>query len=214
MTKEDIIGKLKDNIKYLSLLAVVILGFLLIFLYKGKNQTASLETNNLFSQNEVSSVEQISSHTSSKESRDFIMVDIKGAVKKAGLYKVKSDYRLDDVIRLAGGMTEEADSKSVNLAQKLVDEMVIYVASKGEGVDLTSKETVQTTGGESSAKVNINQADLTELQTLSGIGAKRAQDIIDYREANGNFKTVDELSKISGIGPKSLEKLRDSISLD
>jgi len=214
MTKEDIIGKLKDNIKYLSLLAVVILGFLLIFLYKGKNQNASLETNNLFSQNEVSSVEQISSHTSSKESSDFIMVDIKGAVKKAGLYKVKSDYRLDDVIRLAGGMTEEADSKSVNLAQKLVDEMVIYVASKGEGVDLTSKETVQTTGGESSAKVNINQADLTELQTLSGIGAKRAQDIIDYREANGNFKTVDELSKISGIGPKSLEKLRDSISLD
>ncbi|MBW9331196.1 ComEA family DNA-binding protein [Lactococcus raffinolactis] len=149
----------------------------------------------------------------SETSKD-IMVDIKGAVKKPAVYKVSSHARVNDVVALAGGLTDQADIKSINLAQKVTDEMTIYVASIGE--DVTASEVIQAEQGEATTtdKVNINTADLAKLQTLRGVGAKRAQDIIDYREQNGPFKTPEDLGNVKGFGEKTIEKLKESITVD
>ncbi|GFH39685.1 helix-hairpin-helix domain-containing protein [Lactococcus insecticola] len=149
---------------------------------------------------------------------DFLIVDVKGAVKNPNVYQVKAGARVNDAILQAGGLTAQADAKSVNLAQKVTDEMVVYVAAQGEvglaQANVTSPANATGTSAGASEKVNLNTADLTQLQTLSGIGAKKAQDIIDYREQNGNFKAIEDLSQVSGFGEKTLEKLKESITVD
>ena len=111
-------------------------------------------------------------------------------------------------------MTEQADSKSLNLAQKVSDEALVYVPTKGEEAasQQTGSGTVSSTNKEK--KVNLNKASLEELKQVKGLGGKRAQDIIDHREANGKFKSVDELKKVSGIGAKTIEKLKDYVTVD
>lgn len=155
--------------------------------------------------------------SSSQTETQKVFVDIKGAVKNEGVYELSSGSRVTDVVKLAGGFTEDADKKSVNLAEKVTDEAVIYVARVGENVAPTTTNS-QANGSaqqeESSDKINLNTATLAELQTISGIGAKRAQDIIDYRDANGSFSSVDDLANVSGIGEKTLEKLKSEVTVD
>ena len=148
----------------------------------------------------------------------LVTVDVKGAVKKPGVYQLQSNSRVQDALEKAGGMTEEADLKSINQAQKLSDEAVVYVAKVGENaVDVTASTPTSATSGTGQAKstlVNLNTATEADFQTISGIGQKRAQDIIAYREANGKFKSVDELKNVSGIGAKTLEKLKEYVTVD
>ncbi|MCL4890026.1 helix-hairpin-helix domain-containing protein [Streptococcus gallolyticus] len=155
--------------------------------------------------------------SSSQTETQKVFVDIKGAVKNEGVYELSSGSRVTDVVKLAGGFTEDADKKSVNLAEKVTDEAVIYVARVGENVAPAATNS-QANGSaqqeESSDKINLNTATLAELQTISGIGAKRAQDIIDYRDANGGFSSVDDLANVSGIGEKTLEKLKSEVTVD
>lgn len=161
-----------------------------------------------------SSSPSVQEEEASTEERTFILVDVKGAVEAPGLYEVQATDRVNDAIRAAGGMTGEADPKSVNLAQKVKDEMVIYVARQGEEVAPAHGAGSAEGSQQQADQVNINTATEAELQTISGIGAKRAADIIAYREANGGFKTVDDLNNVSGIGDKSLEKLRPYVTVD
>lgn len=124
---------------------------------------------------------------------------------------------MTDVIQEAGGMTEDADAKSVNLAASLSDEEVIYVANKDENVsvlDQTGTGQVSDKGGQAvskDGKINLNTATSEQLQTISGIGAKRAEDVIAYRESHGGFQSVDDLKNVSGIGDKTLDKIRESL---
>ena len=136
---------------------------------------------------------------------------------KPGVYTLKASSRVTDAIKAAGGMTEGADAKSVNLAASLSDEEVIYVASKDENVSVVGQSdsgAASDKGGKTSqkdGKINLNTATSEDLQTISGIGAKRAEDIIAYRESHGGFQSVDDLKNVSGIGDKTLEKIRESI---
>ncbi|MCC4749029.1 helix-hairpin-helix domain-containing protein [Streptococcus agalactiae] len=155
------------------------------------------------------------SHVKDKVSNQ-VTVDVKGAVNHLGVYSLPSQSRVTDAIKRAGGLSNLADSKSVNLAQKLQDETVIYVAQKGEKITVVEEEKANNiaTQGNSKGKINLNKADLSSLQTISGVGAKRAQDILDYRDSQGGFKTIDDLKNVSGIGEKTLEKLRQDVTLD
>ena len=146
--------------------------------------------------------------------QDLITVDVKGAVKAPGIYDLPVGSRVNDAVQKAGGLTEQADSKSLNLAQKVSDEALVYVPTKGE--EVASQQTASGTASSTSKekKVNLNKASLEELKQVKGLGAKRAQDIIDHREANGKFKSVDELKKVSGIGAKTIEKLKDYVTVD
>ncbi|WP_139689888.1 helix-hairpin-helix domain-containing protein [Streptococcus oralis] len=215
---EAIIEKIKEYkiIVICACLGLALGGFLLI---KPSTQKPVTETN---LQAEVATVSKDSS--SEKEvkkeekeeplEQDLITVDVKGAVKSPGIYNLPVGSRVHDAVQKAGGLTEEADSKSLNLAQKVSDEALVYVPSKGE--EATSQQTASGTPPSSSKekKVNLNKASLEELKQVKGLGGKRAQDIIDHREANGKFKSVDELKKVSGIGAKTIEKLKDYVTVD
>ena len=215
---EAIIEKIKEYkiIVICACLGLALGGFLLI---KPSTQKPVTETN---LQAEVATVSKDSS--SEKEvkkeekdesaEQDLITVDVKGAVKSPGIYDLPVGSRVHDAVQKAGGLTEEADSKSLNLAQKVSDEALVYVPTKGE--EAASQQAASGTASSTSKekKVNLNKASLEELKQVKGLGGKRAQDIIDHREANGKFKSVDELKKVSGIGAKTIEKLKDYVTVD
>ena len=215
---EAIIEKIKE---YKIIVICTGLGLALgsFFLLKPTTQTPVTETN---LQTEVAAVSKDSS--SEKEikkeekeeypEQDLITVDVKGAVKSPGIYDLPVGSRVHDAVQKAGGLTGEADSKSLNLAQKVSDEALVYVPTKGE--EAASQQTASGTTPSTSKdkKVNLNKASLEELKQVKGLGGKRAQDIIDHREANGKFKSVDELKKVSGIGAKTIEKLKDYVTAD
>ena len=215
---EVIIEKIKE---YKIIVICAGLGLALggFFLLKPTTQTPVTETN---LQTEVAAVSKDSS--SEKEMKkeekeespeqDQITVDVKGAVKSPGIYDLPVGSRVHDAVQKAGGLTEEADSKSLNLAQKISDEALVYVPTKGE--EAASQQATSGTSPSTSKdkKVNLNKASLEELKQVKGLGGKRAQDIIDHREANGKFKSVDELKKVSGIGAKTIEKLKDYVTVD
>ncbi|MCY7086097.1 helix-hairpin-helix domain-containing protein [Streptococcus oralis] len=215
---EAIIEKIKE---YKIIVISASLGLALggFFLLKPSTQKPVTEIN---LQAEVAAVSKDSS--SEKEikkeekdesaEQDLITVDVKGAVKSPGIYDLPVGSRVHDAVQKAGGLTEEADSKSLNLAQKVSDEALVYVPTKGEEAASQQVASGTTPSTSKDKKVNLNKASLEELKQVKGLGGKRAQDIIDHREANGKFKSVDELKKVSGIGAKTIEKLKDYVTVD
>ncbi|KXT95664.1 helix-hairpin-helix domain-containing protein [Streptococcus oralis] len=215
---EAIIEKIKEY-KIIVICAGLGLALGAFFLLKPTTQTSVKETN---LQTEVAAVSKDSS--SEKEikkeekeesaEQDLITVDVKGAVKSPGIYDLPVGSRVHDAVQKAGGLTEEADSKSLNLAQKISDEALVYVPTKGEEAASQQAASGTTPSTSKEKKINLNKASLEELKQVKGLGGKRAQDIIDHREANGKFKSVDELKKVSGIGAKTIEKLKDYVTVD
>lgn len=218
---EAIIEKIKE---YKIIVICTGLGLLVggFFLLKPVSPTLVKETN---LQAEVAAVSKDSStekevKKEEKEEKeepveqDLITVDVKGAVKSPGIYDLPVGSRVNDAVQKAGGLTEQADSKGLNLAQKVSDEALVYVPTKGE--EAASQQTGSGVASSTSKekKVNLNKASLEEIKQVKGLGGKRAQDIIDHREANGKFKSVDELKKVSGIGAKTIEKLKDYVTVD
>lgn len=152
---------------------------------------------------------------SAEKSQEPIMVDVKGEIKHPGVYQSSMEERVIDVIHRAGGLTNKADESKVNFAQHVQDEMVIYIPAKGEAeaasADISRGGTSASSGNSENAKIDLNQADSSALQTLPGVGPAKAAAIIDYREKSGPFKTIEDLKNISGIGDKTFEKLKDLI---
>lgn len=193
----------------------VIIGIcaLILFSQPTKNEHAPLLTSPKRSTTTLST----SKEKLAEDKTEEIIVDVKGAVVKPGLYHLKTGARVNDAITAAGGFATDADQKSVNLAQKVTDESVIYVATSGENISVVGEAPTtdnHQSGTNNSKLVNLNTATVADLQTISGIGAKRAADIIAYREANGSFKSVDDLKQVSGIGDKTLENIRPYVTVD
>ncbi len=145
----------------------------------------------------------------------WVVVDVKGAVKKPGIYRLAKDSRVHDAIRMAGGALPEADLLKVNLAERLSDGKVVYIAKRGEQATEIAwlDQASSTEGSEKTGKININTATAEELEQLNGIGPKKAQAIVRYREENGLFSSVDEVAKVPGIGEKTLDQFREQIIL-
>lgn len=161
-------------------------------------------------------------------------VDIKGQIVAPGIYSLKKDSRIIDVIEKAGGLTENADTSVINLSKKIQDEMVIIIYSREEVA--TFKETKEiekqvqvnclqkeenalvnnacvTENNQMSGKVSINSGTLEELMTLKGIGESKAKDIIAYREANGPFQTIEEIMNVPGIGESRFAAIQEDITV-
>ncbi len=158
---------------------------------------------------DVSVPTEQTTQTTTSVPQQIILVDIKGAVKKPGVYELPINARLHELVNLAGGLTDDAEDRQVNMAIVLADQQLVYIPRKGETVEQTN----QTPQAGNESKVNINTASAEELQTLTGIGEKKAQAIIDYRTQNGNFQSIDQLTEVDGFGEKTVEKLRDSITI-
>ncbi|MBX0315013.1 helix-hairpin-helix domain-containing protein [Planomicrobium glaciei] len=144
-----------------------------------------------------------------------LMVDIKGQVAKPGVYELPVDSRMTDAIDAAGGFLAAAEPKAINLAMKVVDEMVIYVPEIGEEAAVpTAQPGTAAAGSAKEALVNLNTATDAELMTLPGIGPSKAEAIIAYRTDSGNFQKIEDLKNVTGIGDKTFEKLKDSITVN
>ena len=149
-----------------------------------------------------------------------IFVDIGGAVKSPMLAELPDGSRVDDAIQAAGGLKQEADMSNINRAEFLLDGQKIYIPSLAMDADGNVIEGAAASGvpdavngSSGSGKVNINTADSTQLQTLNGVGPATAQKIIDYRQSNGSFASVEDIKNVSGIGEKTFEKLKDYITI-
>ncbi len=168
-------------------------------------------------ESEVKNEEAEKLTTAEPEVINTYKVDVKGAVQKPGVYEFITGDRVTDIIQKAGGFKNEADSKQVNMAQLVEDEMVIYIPTKGEQVD-TSNQTVAESSGNVAADqtdgtINLNKATSEELQELPGIGPSKATAILQKREELGSFKNVEDLKEVTGIGDKTFEKLKELITV-
>jgi competence protein ComEA len=139
-----------------------------------------------------------------------LVVDISGCVKTPGVYETPDGTRLHEVIELAGGLKKKADIDAINQAEPVTDGQKILIPAKME----SGKDDSGTASGEisaSSGKININQADSMSLQEIPGVGPATADKIIQYRESNGRFQSIEDLKNVSGIGEKTFEKMKDMI---
>ena len=151
---------------------------------------------------------------------EMLYVYVCGCVCEPGVYGLERGARIYEAIEAAGGMTGEADANSINLAMQIKDQMQIYVPSVSEvqsGTPYPGQDhSVSETGGDAGAdigKININTADAALLDTLPGIGASKAEDIVNYREEHGGFLSIEELMNIPGIKSGIFEKLKDLVTV-
>ena len=147
-------------------------------------------------------------------------VDIKGEVLRPGVYEFSCESRMQDVIKKAGGFTEEADETKINLAQKITDQMQIIVPNVHskqedgltEGNSEKGSSTNTSVSNSKQGTININTATLEELQTIKGIGKKKAEAILQYRKEHGAFRTKEDLLQVKGIGKKALEAIESQVN--
>lgn len=156
-----------------------------------------------------------------KEDTQEIIVHISGAVKKEGIIKIRQGGRISDAIEAAGGLNENASLKSVNLAYIVEDGQKIYIPTKEEEQEIENEYTIIQEGNNNNKistkgeqeKVNINKATQTELEELPGIGSSTALKIIQYREENGRFQTIEDIKKVNGIGDAKFNNIKEYIGI-
>ena len=216
-----------DNKKKLIISIILIVLIIILFMIYRKtsntNDQISLESltvsGNTAENNAVENLE-----TKEEVEMEKIAIHIIGEVKKEGIIYLDKGSRIVDAIKKAGGATKEADISQINLAYELQDGQKIYIPNKNEKlseyITISSgnnviigenKSSVQTEGKEK--KVNINTASVSELDSLPGIGPSLAQRIIEYREDNGNFKSIEELQNVKGIGEAKYSDIKDNITV-
>lgn len=143
-----------------------------------------------------------------------LVVDVDGAVSNPGVYELAADARVNDAIQAAGGLTSEADAAAINRASLLTDGQKVYVPHVGEEVETTAGAATPASSGAAlsdAGPVNINTASVDDLDTLPGVGPSTAQAIVDDRAQNGAFASIEDIMRVSGIGEKKFEKLKDLI---
>lgn len=149
---------------------------------------------------------------STQESK-YIYVHVCGSVKNPGVYELSAGDRADAAVKAAGGLLEDADEKAVNLAEVLSDGVQVYVPSKEENIPLAQTEKKDTYAAGNSGLINVNSASMEELMSLSGIGESKAMAIIQYREENGRFASIEEIKNVKGIGDGIYEKIKDLVTI-
>ncbi|MCY4163529.1 MAG: ComEA family DNA-binding protein [bacterium] len=145
-----------------------------------------------------------------------VLVHVAGAVKSPGVYSMQGQGRVLDLVQAAGGLTSDADTDRVNLADALFDGQWLYIPHIGQKVipaPVTGTGSTNGTSPQRSGPININSASAQQLQALPGVGPAIANAIVQHRERIGGFGSVDGLLAVSGIGPSKLEQMRHLISV-
>ena len=209
INKEEIVMFFKQNIKSIVLAffcSVVVIGIGLYYFNYNKTE----DYNNISFSNHKS--DRIDNEEKNDDKQDEkIFVDVKGAVKNPGVFETTKDKRIKDLIDVAGGLLDDADTSTLNLSQKVKDQMVIYVLKHGEKPKQMSE--IGTTSSSSGEVININTANKEQLMKISGVGKTKAEAIIEHREKNGDFKKKEDITKVRGIGKATFEKIKDKIEV-
>jgi len=221
----DLFLKIKNN--YFLLLLIILLIVI--------NDAIFISDFYILKENKIKTVESTFKNNADKNVKsevDMFKVDIKGAVKKPGVYEVTHDMNVNDVIKQAGGLKKSATTKNINLSKKLEDEMVIVVSTK-DSLNKTSSAIIKNDALITNEKkseisinsdiessfnelnnnlININSATINELLTINGIGESKAEAIISYRSKN-KFNSIEDIKNVSGIGESLFEKIKDKITV-
>ncbi len=151
----------------------------------------------------------------SGQQNQYVVVHVSGAVVAPGVYSLPAGNRVNDAVQAAGGFSQDASTSCVNLARQIQDGEQIIISTQEQAEQSQSSAASTATSVDASqgsnSKININTADATKLQELQGIGPSTAQAIIDYRTQNGNFKTIEDIKEVSGIGDGKYSKIEASI---
>lgn len=222
---------MKKFVIFIVVVVSLILGF--VFMNKSNDVAhASVSVDDKNTSKEI--VNKKSDNVEKKKTR--IKVDIKGSVVTPGVYEVDSNSRVIDIINIAGGMIEDADTDSINLSKKVQDESVIIIYSHEdmennkksyeEKIEYCQKDNNDAcvdevvtfdnsndTKENESSIININKASVSDLMKLSGIGESKAKNIIEYRDANGGFKDINDIKNVKGIGDSIFDKIKDHITI-
>lgn len=188
-------------------IGVIIFLFFIISYFSGGSSELNKNNESIFVE-ENESMEVITK----KEEKESIkiVVDIKGEIKNPNIYWLEEGCIIEDLINIAGGITEEGDLSKINRAQKLNDHEVVIIPNIN---DKESEIENIIPSSNDKNKVNINTASINELDTLSGIGPSKAEAIIKYREENGTFKSIEEIKNVTGIGEALFEKFKENITI-
>jgi len=213
----------------LVIISIIIISSITYYIYQNtKNSSSKEET--------IIAKADLKKEKPKQEEIKEVKVDIKGAILTPGIYSLDSNSRVVDVIEKAGGLTENADTSVINLSKKITDEMVIIIYTKEEVKNFKETKEKENTvqnkcqqkdenalkndacikdkqSSNSSQKISLNTATKEELMNIPGIGETKAKDIISYREKNGPFKTLDELTKVNGIGENILAQIKENLTL-
>ena len=218
--------------KYLILVfCLLLLAASTIAFFKLNNEKTEVE-DNFIANNEIITKEV---REVAKQEEVKLYFDIKGSVKKPGVYEFSQGDRIIDAINKAGGLTKNATTNNLNLSKKLTNEMVIYVFNKNELTttkafeqvnnvadckcetievnNCVDKNTTNESTNNETTKININTDSKEKLMTISGIGSSKADAIIEYRTKNGNFKTTEDIINVSGISKTIYDKIKDNITV-
>ena len=194
------------------------------------NEEESTSKNTEDTINKNDDVENSSSSNSNEDNKSEkdvgvkeITVYISGQVAKEGVVTLSSDKRLADAVEKLGGLTKNADTNNINLAMKLEDEKHYIIPKEGEVIQNNSDSTQVTSNKDNNSsnnatqsdsqgsKININTADLKQLDDIPGVGEATANKILSYRDENGEFKSIEEIKNVNGIGDKKFENMKDLI---
>ena len=207
----------------LSIMILFIIYYIYLSVYKNESNfiisTENTIVEDTFVENNLDT--NNSNNIGNNHIHNTIIVYICGAVKESKVIKLDENSRISDAIDAVGGLTKDADITDINLAYILEDGEKIYIPKKGEIVknentsSIPNSITSSYTSNSSikNNKININKATQTELETIPGIGPSTALKIIDYREKNGNFSSIEDIKNISGIGEAKYEKLKNYIRI-
>ena len=209
---------------------------------------AYLIFSNMNSNVEKKEVDDTIAYTYVEEEKDdedvinTVLVDIKGAINKPGVYEIDSNSIINDVIKAAGGLKSNATTNNINLSKKVSNEMVIYVSTKQElsnnsitnvelpkdtkeiigntktiennaSIEIKKDNKTNESDNNTSKLININTAGVSELISIPGIGEAKANSIISYRKEKGLFKSIEDIKEVSGIGTSLYEKIKEYITI-
>lgn len=255
MNKINFLNKYKMHIICSFLFVIVGVELVLIlYFYSNNNNYVEKEVTGITEYANAPDIEQVI-----LEEQELVNIDVKGAVKKPGVYSLEKNKLVIDAINAAGGFKSTAYTLNINLSKEIKNEMVIYVATKTEfkksleslkktyckkenqekiieqqvtdtmivDTEIQNDASIDSPKDEveglvveedfceenNTSLININTASKEELMTLPGIGESKANSIITYREQNGNFKTIEDITKVSGIGESMYEKIKDHITI-
>ncbi|WP_297581039.1 helix-hairpin-helix domain-containing protein [uncultured Lactobacillus sp.] len=223
--------KIKDFILEKKGLVIGIIATILIGGYFiQKNNQPAINNSQVLSENNKNQSTEFSKNKSNTTSttglnspskQNTVTVDIAGAVKHSGVYTLKNGARLNDLLKVCGGLTDKAETRAINRAALLKDQDQIYVPNIGEKIEnipaagntTPTNSSASDSASSNSEQVHLNSATVEDLQKLNGVGQKKAEQIIAYRDQNGGFKQIEDLTKVTGIGEKTFEKLKDQLAL-
>lgn len=212
---------------YILIISIIVVAIYFTFIKEEDFLESNTNLNILVSNEENTKTQDNSLDEKNNETSNKIIIYITGAVRNEGVYELKENSRIADIIEEAGGLTEEANINNINLAYILQDGMKVYIPKKGENVneindntniyvsrdESVTKNSENIESNSNTDKININTATQKELETLPGIGEATALKIINYRNKNGKFSCIEDIKKVSGIGDSKYSKIKDLIKV-